>query len=116
MTSPTPVTPPTSATSVAGHLEWDDASDEALERLGPYVAAANALVRRLHEPRPDTGEYDDDFALGARMLAARLYKRRKSAEGVMAQFSVEGPVYVQRNDPDVAMLLQLGSWARPVVG
>jgi hypothetical protein len=34
----------------------------------------------------------------------------------VAAFTAEGAVYVQRNDPDVAMLLQLGVYAPPVVG
>jgi hypothetical protein len=49
------------------------------------------------------------------MLAARLYRRRNSPEGV-ATFTADGAVYVQRNDPDVGMLLGIGSWAPPVVG
>jgi hypothetical protein len=50
-------------------------------------------------------------ALGAAMLGARLYRRRNSPEGV-ATFTADGAVYVQRNDPDVAMLLGIGAYAR----
>jgi hypothetical protein len=34
----------------------------------------------------------------------------------VATFTADGAVYVQRNDPDVAMLLGLGAYAPPVVG
>lgn len=46
------------------------------------------------------------YKLGARMLAARLWRRRNSPEGVAA-FTGEGVVYVRRTDPDVADLLRL---------
>lgn len=46
------------------------------------------------------------YALGARMLAARLWKRRNSPEGVAA-FTGEGVVYVRRTDPDIAEQLRL---------
>jgi hypothetical protein len=53
--------------------------------------------------------------LGAKLLGARLYRRRNSPEGV-ATFAAEGAVYVQRNDPDIAMTLGIGQYAPPVVG
>lgn len=62
-----------------------------------------------------TEAWPPDIALGAAMLGGRLLRRKNSPEGV-ASFSDLGPVYVQRNDPDVAMLLQLGDWAAPAVG
>jgi hypothetical protein len=40
---------------------------------------------------------------------------QQSPEGV-ATFTADGAVYVQRNDPDVAMLLGIGAYAPPVVG
>lgn len=46
------------------------------------------------------------YALGARMLAARLWRRRNSPEGV-ASFTGEGVIYVRRNDPDIAEQLRL---------
>jgi hypothetical protein len=49
------------------------------------------------------------------MMAGRLFRRRESPAGVAA-FGELGAVYVMRNDPDVAMLLGLGSWAKPMVG
>lgn len=52
---------------------------------------------------------------GCNMLAARIYNRRNSPAGV-ATFGAEGAVYVSRNDPDVAMMLAIGSYTRPRVG
>lgn len=114
-TPPTEVATPTSVGAVAHWLEKEYGETEAEEKLAPTVAAVNRFVRRIHNPDP-SGSWAEDHALGATMLAARLYRRRKSVEGVMAAFSAAGPAYVSRTDPDVAMLLQLGPYAVPTVG
>lgn len=105
---------PTTAAAVAGHLSQDAADPAVLERLAVTVAAVNRFVRRVQNPQPD-GSWAEDHTLGAMMLAGRLWRRRNSPEGVAA-FTAEGAAYVQRNDPDVAMLLQIGAYAVPVVG
>jgi hypothetical protein len=106
---------PTSATAV---VEWlkltGGATDANVAEVEPYVAAANALVARTCAPDPD-GEYGPDVHLGARMLAGRLYRRRNNPGG-LAEFGAEGAVFIQRNDPDIAMLLRLGAYTRPRVG
>lgn len=84
------------------------------------AAAVNALVRRwLAEPVPvppaTVAYWSSDVTLGATMLAARLYRRRNSAGGVEV-YGGDGPAYVRRNDPDVAMLLGLGEYAPIRVG
>jgi hypothetical protein len=71
--------------------------------------------RRQRAGATDGDHHPAAQALGAAMLAARLWRRRNSPEGV-ATFTADGAVYVQRNDPDVAMLLGIGSYAPPVVG
>lgn len=109
MTTPPPPTPPTSAAAVAVQLSMDPADEAVLAKLAPTVAAVNALVPLMATTPADAR------ALGAAMLAARLWKRRGSIEGV-ATFTADGAVYVQRNDPDVALLLGLGIYAPPVVG
>lgn len=109
MTSPTSGEGPTSAAALAGQLSLDPADEAVLDRLAPTVAAVNALV-----PRMATSPADAQ-ALGATMLAARLWRRRNSPEGV-ATFTQDGAVYVQRNDPDVALLLGISAYAPPVVG
>lgn len=60
-------------------------------------------------------QWPEDIAEGAMMLAVRLYRRRNSPAGVES-FGAEGAVYVQRHDPDIAMLLDIGSYAGPMVG
>lgn len=92
------------------------------DRLDAYVAtvsdAVNAKVRGLPVAQldgPDPEEWTADVVLGANMLGARLVRRRNSPAGVEA-FADQGAVYVQRNDPDVAFLLELGSYAPPAVG
>lgn len=110
---------PVTLASVKAQLGVADDTDDLA--LAATAAAVNAVVRQL----PVAGRADGaaswglpelaDVLLGANMLAARLWARRNSPEGV-ATFGAEGPAYVQRNDPDVAMLLQMGPWARPVVG
>lgn len=111
---PAPAPGPALAAAVARQLSKSDDDAAVLEKLAPTVAAVNAVVRRWLSPLPD-GSWSPDHINGATMLAARLYRRRNSVEGV-ATFTADAPVYVQRNDPDIAMQLQLGTWAPPVVG
>lgn len=90
-------------------------------RLLAYVNAVNSQVRTWptaqRSAAPDTDVEDRTWfsatVLGAVRLCVRLDMRRNSPEGVAA-FSEGGVVYVQRNDPDIAQLLDLGQWARPV--
>lgn len=99
-----------------------DATQDAL--IDTYVGATNALVRGLPvadkantDPAPAdwTGPDLAGIALGANQLAARLYRRKDSAEGVSAIGSAS-PVFVMRDDPDVAQLLQVGIYEKPSVG
>lgn len=107
--SPTSATPPTSAAVVAEHLSWQKTDEDELSRLDGVVAAVNAFVNRVATTSAP------ERAQGALLLAARLWRRRNSPEGV-ATFTGDGAVYVQRNDPDVAQYLGIGSYAPPVVG
>lgn len=97
----------------------DDVSDDA--ELDDIVDATNALVRCWPCSVPaqgttDTpGQWPANVVRGADMMAGRLFRRRESPAGV-ATFGDMGAVYVMRNDPDVAMLLGLGSWSFPGVG
>lgn len=95
-------------------LVGDTSEDAELERV---CAAVDALVRDLPTAARSAGasEWHVRTALGAEMLAARLHRRRNSPDGVAA-FTEAGAVYVRRNDPDVAQLLELGDYARPAVG
>lgn len=119
MTSPTPPAPagPAAAETVAAWLQGGGSAED----VAAVVAAVNAVVRRwctpsttLEDGTPVTA-WDADVVLGATMLAGRLWRRRNSPAGVES-FAGDAAVYVQRNDPDVALLLQMGTYAKPAVG
>ena len=110
MSAPVPALTTTVKVATRLRLGTDQA---ALDDVAEETAAVNALVARwITHP---SGGWSADHQLGALMLAVRLYRRRDSPAGVES-FGADGPAYVQRNDPDVAMLLGLGSYAPPVVG
>lgn len=99
----------------AGLQDNDDTDDAYLSDL--IVPAVNDVVRAL--PIAQAVEAPADWparvVMGASMLAARLYRRRNSPAGVEAMTD-QGAAYVTRNDPDVAQLLQLGAYQKPMVG
>lgn len=115
--------------------EWSDlpsggpATPEAVTtELGPIpagdtalvedaVSAVNVMVRSLPAAAlaVDQAEWPANIVKGANMLAGRIYRRRNSPNGVES-FGDLGPVYVQRRDPDIAMLLNIGSYAFPAIG
>jgi hypothetical protein len=99
----------TTTAAVAAHLSMDPTDGAVLAKLEATVAAVNEWVDEHARSKPASR------TLGATMLGARLYRRRNSIDGV-ATFTAEGAAYVQRNDPDVAMLLGIGAYAPPVVG
>lgn len=98
----------------------DDADDVTLGRI---VLAVNRKVRRWPVAAyaaaptvdPDDRAWPEDIVQGAVMLASRLSRRRNSPAG-FESFAGEGAVYVQRNDPDIAQLLELGTYQPPMVG
>lgn len=92
----------------------DDDDDERLEFI---IAAVNSQVRTwpVAESGVDADQWPVRIQLGAVMLCTRLFRRKNSPAGVES-FGSQGAVYVQRNDPDIAMLLGLGSWSAPAVG
>lgn len=111
---------PILTTDVTGYLGVPPASaadQVALDRATSAVVrfcTRNDVAPPAHvEPavEPDGCEYADT-ELGAVMLAARWYARRSSSQGI-ASFGDFGPAYVQRHDPDIAILLGLN---RPQAG
>lgn len=116
---PLPDQGPTTVDEVKTYAKIDDTADD--ERLEPIVAAVNTLVRglpivaNLTLSEDDETPFSDPVKHGATMLAARLLRRHNSPDGVAA-FGDQGPIYIQRNDPDIAMMLGLGGWASPAVG
>lgn len=85
------------------------------DELGPVIAAVEALVTSYNEAPADGEQWPANLQLGAVMLAARIYRRRNSPAGVESMGEI-GPVYVSRNDPDLAQLLKIGKYAPPKVG
>lgn len=96
-------------------IKYLDLPSGHLEDMEPVVLAVSALVSSYHDT-PDEGEdWPENIKLGAVMLAARVYRRRNSPAGVESLGEM-GPVYISRNDPDLAQLLQIGRYAVPRVG
>ncbi len=106
---------PTTLARVKARLRITDETDD--DELTELVAAVNSQVRAWPVSQAAVGleTWPEHIALGARMLVCRLYRRRNSPAGVEA-FGEAGAVYVMRQDPDIAMLLKLGSWRKPAVG
>lgn len=111
-----PANGPATAAAVKTHLVIEDADDDAF--IASIVSAVNTRVlswpvAAVADDAADwTGATVQHIVTGANMLAARLVRRRNSPEGVTA-FGAAGPVYVQRNDPDIALLLQIGAYKKP---
>lgn len=114
-----PESGPTSPQAVADHLGMVGPTADELAQLDRSVRAVNRWVRRLPcaQVALDLADWStaDDVVEGSTMLAARIHSRRQTPDGV-APVAGDLAVYVSRNDPDVAMLLQLGPWAPPRVG
>lgn len=95
-------------------LSWVGGKADQVQ-LEPVAVAVESLIGRWFTPPADSDPWPAYIRQGAIMLAGRVYRRRNSPAGVEAMSEL-GPTYVQRNDPDVAMLLGLGNAARPQVG
>lgn len=101
-------------------IDVDDTADDV--ELADLVDSINAWIRGDETTGaaalPITDRYrgaaawGKNVVLGANMLGARLW-RRKGTPGGVEVFGDGGVAYVQRTDPDVAMLLELGDWSRP---
>lgn len=106
---------PTTLPAVKGQLNITDATDDA--KLTIIVNAVNSLIRTwpVSEAAVGATEWPASIQMGAMLLAARLFRRKNSPAGVEA-FGTAGAAYVMRNDPDIAMMLKLGSWTPGQVG
>jgi hypothetical protein len=90
----------------------------ALQAVTSDVAAtlsANATATATVTATLEAYAWSAAVDRGANMLGGRLFRRRNSPSGVET-FSGDGVVYVQRSDPDIAQLLQLGDYSKPAVG
>lgn len=84
--------------------------DAALEQAVGAVNAAAVRILGLELAGPWTEDQDQ----GAVMLAARVYGRRGSTNGI-AGFADLGVAYIARFDPDVAWLWGIGDYQAPVI-
>lgn len=116
-----PATGPATLAAVKAELSYTSVDAARDARLQTRVDAVNAWVRQLPiaadavtygAPPPAWPPY---ILLGAQMLTTRLWRRKDSPSGVET-FTDQGAVYVSRNDPDVALLLKLGTYSPPQVG
>lgn len=102
--------PNVTVTQVKEYLGINDERDD--NAITNVVTAVNSLLTSW---KGDSDLWPDHWVQGGLMLAARVYRRRNSPAGVES-FGELGGVYIQRNDPDVAQLLELGIYKKPVVG
>lgn len=110
-----PVGGPATLPEVKAALKVSDDREDVF--IGGIVAAVNRKIRRWPIARHAAGldKWPEDIMLGATLLASRLYRRRNSPAG-FESFNGEGTAYVQRNDPDIAQMLEIGAYSRPQVG
>lgn len=102
------------------HLNNQDASDD--QEILAVCAQTESYVQTIRpewfgfDPDdPDELIYDPDDVTyqGARMYAARLYRRRNSPSGI--ESFGDATSFVSRYDPDIDRALQTGSFAGPVI-
>jgi hypothetical protein len=101
-------------------LNNEDASDDALilavcAQTEPYVERCRPEWM-LPDPADTTAtkyQPDAETYQGARMYAARQYRRRNSPAGIEVFGDVTS--FVARYDPDIDRALQTGAYARPVI-
>lgn len=121
MTSPVVENGATTVAKVKAHLAIADDRDD--ETLALVVDAVNDQVVQwcgapsILNTAGDALDYRPKYQQGATMLAARVYRRRNSPNGVEDYGSdLQGAVYTRATDPDVAQMLELGRYERPAVG
>lgn len=102
------LTPDELATRTASWAKLVGGPDEAMTACAQAVLA---LIGRL--PVGSADPWAEDTTLGAVMLTARLHRRRNSAAGIEAMTEL-GATYVARYDNDIARLLCIDSFQKPV--
>lgn len=100
-------------------------ADQGDPQLSDADAARLAAAAQVERARPDlttvdaagvaTFAADPDVVQGALLLAARIYARKGSPQG-LASYGDFGPAPVTRLDPDIERLLSVGRYGRPAVG
>lgn len=98
----------------------DDVADDTyiqgvVDAVNEYVKGLPIAAGADTDPAPADWDAFPRVLLGSTMLGARLVRRRNTPDGVAA-FAEGAPVYVRRNDPDVAQMLAIGASRKPQVG
>lgn len=99
-------------------LNSQDTSDDAeilavCAQTEPYVQRCRPEWIVTAADGTTTYVPDDETYQGARMYAAREYRRRNSPSGIETFGDVTS--FVARYDPDIDRALQTGAYGRPVV-
>ena len=97
--------------SVASWLQLPDQDATGNAILSEIVESVRAYVGRIPDKMAADANgilqpADASASLGCKMLAARLYRRRNTPNGVEA-FTDGGAMYVARFDPDIGRMLGL---------
>lgn len=101
--------------AVTDWLKTPNLSTEDLAALEMVVTAVNEYVESLpNVDRDPVGGWAGTTILGAVMLSARMYKRKNSPGGIEAIGDMS--TYVSRYDSDIARLLNIDSFRKPMVG
>lgn len=117
-TLPMPEGGPTTSAIVASTFRLTNLTAEEQSRLDNLVESVNAWVRDLPVAHKAKGAtvWPANIVEGSTMLAGRLWQRRDTPGGVFAVTGGTVPIFVHRQDPDVALLLHLGDYSKPSVG
>jgi len=105
---------PATVESVLAHLGLSQPRPADDASLDQAVKASNDLVAVLRPDLTATEPWAPRADQAAIQYAARLYGRRGSITGIAA-FAEAGVALLPRTDPDVAQLLELGSYQKSVV-
>ena len=107
----------TTAERVRGWLQLPPGDEDTI--VNDCVDAANSIVGRYvgeDVPTDETVPSATDCRIAATMLAARLYRRRNSPEGVQGITPEGVAIGIVRSDADIARLLRIDSYSTPMIG
>lgn len=94
-----------------GQLALSEADRAYLERT---VEAVNSWLADVLDPPAAGAEWPAHLQHGATMMAATVWRRRATPDGVAAFGDLTA--FVQRHDPDANRLLGIGPYRVPKVG
>lgn len=112
---PEPVPTVVTAEAVVAWSGLKNLKPDEITALEQVVLATNVYVDNLPSiDRKADGTWAETTKLGALMLAARLYRRKNTVDGVQAVGELT--TYIPRYDNDIARLLNIDTFRKPVIG